>query len=155
MYIQNENKIDENILNYLYRYQIYISGEIANCDNSKIKSYLEDNYDLMCYNSKIEDVDKVKLVTIMGSSIMIVMYQINNEIQNQEINTARILKIPILFIFNSEEDKQRDSVNQGENRIVFKNLGDIEMILKERFKLIKKLKQRKNLPFKTFEQKTE
>ncbi len=71
MYIQNENKIDENILNYLYRYQIYISGEIPDFDISKMKSVLEDNYDLMCYNSKIEDVDKVKLVTMMGSSLML------------------------------------------------------------------------------------
>jgi hypothetical protein len=36
-----------------------------------MKSVLEDNYDLMCYNSKIEDVDKVKLVTMMGSSLML------------------------------------------------------------------------------------
>jgi hypothetical protein len=120
-----------------------------------MKSVLEDNYDLMCYNSKIEDVDKVKLVTMMGSSIMIVMYQINNEIQKREKNTDRKLNIPILLIYDSEDDKQRHSGNQREYKIVFKNLGDIEMILKDRFKLIKKLKQRKNLPFKTLEQKTE
>jgi hypothetical protein len=157
IYIKNESKddIEENIHNYLYRYQIYISGEIPNCDNSKMESYLEDNYDLMCYNSKqSKDVAEVKLVTLMGSSLMIVMCQ-NNEIQNKEINTARKLKIPILFIYNSEEDKERDSVNEGEHKIVFKNLEEIEMILRKRFKLFKKLTKRDDLPFKTLEEQTE
>jgi hypothetical protein len=63
-----------------------------------MKSYLEDNYDLICFNSKqSKDVAEVKLVLMMGSSLMIVMCQ-NNEIQKREINTARRLKIPILFI---------------------------------------------------------
>jgi hypothetical protein len=119
-----------------------------------MKSYLEDTYDLYCYNTKSSKHDNnVKLVAMMGSNLMIVMFE-NNEIQNQEINTARILKIPILFIFNSEEDKQRDSVNQGENRIVFKSLERIELVLKYRFKLIKKFKFRKYLPFETLENKT-
>ena len=117
-----------------------------------MKSYLEDTYDLYCYNTKSSKHDNnVKLVAMMGSNLMIVMFE-NNEIQNQEINTARILKIPILFIFNSEEDKQRDSVNQGENRIVFKSLERIELVLK--YRLIKKFKFRKYLPFETLENKT-
>ncbi len=94
-----------------------------------MKSYLEGTYDLYCYNAKsFEHDNDVKLVAMMGSNLMIVMFE-NNEIQNQEINTARIFKIPILFIFNSEEDKQRDSVNQGENRIVFKSLGSLIQFL--------------------------
>ena len=66
----------------------------------------------MCYISRIKDKDEEKLVTLMGSSLIIVMFQ-NNDIQNQnqEINTARKLKIPILFIHNSKEDKQGDSAN--------------------------------------------
>jgi hypothetical protein len=56
----------------------------------------------MCYNSKLsEDVKEEKLVLMMGSSLMIVMFE-NNEIQNQEINTARRLKIPI-FLFISRK----------------------------------------------------
>ncbi len=107
----------------------------------------------MCYNSRIQDKDEVKLVRMMGSSLMIVMYQ-NNEIQNREINTARRLKIPILFIYNSEEDKIDHKVKKGENKIVFKNLEEIEMILRKRFKLFKKLKERNNLPFKSLEKTT-
>jgi hypothetical protein len=156
---ENENKDDivQNIDKYLYKYQIFISGD--NCHNSKMKSYLKDN-DLMCYNSRIEDIDKEKLVLMMGSSLMIVMYQ-NNEIQNREINTARKLNIPILFIYNSEEDKidhkvkKENTTNEGEYKVVLKNLEEIEMILKYRFKLIKNIKKRKNLPFKTLEKKTE
>jgi hypothetical protein len=123
---ENENKDDivQNIDKYLYKYQIFISGDY--CHNSKMKSYLKDNYDLMCYNSRIEDIDKEKLVLMMGSSLMIVMYQINNEIQNREINTTRRLNIPILFIYNSEEDKQRDSENEGEYKVVLKNLEEID-----------------------------
>ncbi len=63
VYVQTEiiDDIVQNVHNYLYKYQIYISGE--NCVNSKIKSYLEDNYDLICFNSKLsEDVDEVKFV---------------------------------------------------------------------------------------------
>ncbi len=125
-----------------------------------MKSYLEDNYDLMCNNSRIEDIDEeklvneVKLVRMMGSSLMIVMFE-NNEIQNREINTAIGFNIPILFIYKLEEDKLKDIVNKGEDKIVFKNLEEIESILKVRFKLIKKIKKRKVLPFKTLEKKTE
>ena len=120
-----------------------------------MKSYLEDNYDLMCYNSKLyEDVAEVKLVVMMGSRLMIVMFQ-NNDIQNIEINTARKLKIPILFIYNSLDDKQGDTTNEREYQIVFKNFEDVAMILKDSFKLIKKITKRKNLPFKTLQNKTE
>ena len=120
-----------------------------------MKSYLEDNYDLICFNSRLsKDDDEVKLVSIMGSSLMVVLFQ-DNEIQNREIDTARRLNIPILFIYNSEQDKQEDTTNEGEDTIVFKNLEEIEMILKYRFKLIKNIKKRKNLPFKTLEKKTE
>jgi len=140
----------QNIHKYLYRYKIYISGY-----NSKVKSYLEDNYDLMCYNSNLsKEVNEVKLVLMMGSSLMIVMCQ-NNEIQDREIDTARRLKIPILFIYKLEEDKLKDIVNKGEDKIVFKNLEEIESILKDRFKLIKKIKKRKVLPFKTLEEQIE
>jgi hypothetical protein len=83
------------------------------------------------------------------------MYQINNEIQKREINTDRKLNIPIFFIYKSEEDKLRDTVNEGEHKIVFKNLEEIEMILKDKFKLIKKLKNQEDLLFKTLDQKTE
>jgi hypothetical protein len=51
------------------------------------------------------------------------------------------LKIPIQFIYNSEVDKLRDSANEGEDKIVFKNLNDVEIILKDRFNLIKKIKK--------------
>jgi hypothetical protein len=155
IYVKNERRddIEENIHKYLYKIQIYISG--VNCVNSKIKSYLEDNYDLMCFNSKLsEDVKEEKLVLMMGSSLMIVMFE-NNEIQKREINTAIGFNIPILFIYKLEEDKLRDKVNEGEDKIVFKNLEEIESFLKDRFKLIKKIKKRKNLPFKTLESKTE
>jgi hypothetical protein len=108
----------------------------------------------MCYNSRIEDNDEEKLVIMMGSRLMIVMFQ-NNENQNKEINTARKLKIPILFIYNSEEEKQRDKENEGEYKIVFKNLEKIEKILKDRFKLIKNIKKRKSLPFKRLKPKKE
>jgi hypothetical protein len=154
MLIIFKTEIKDDILrkihNYLYKYQIYICG-----DNSKMKSYLEDNYDLSCYSSFLyEDVNEIKLVAIMGSSLMVVMLQ-DNEIQKREINTARRLKIPILFIYNSEQDKQEDTTNEGEDTIVFKNLEEIEMILKDRFKLIKKIKKRKDLPFKTLEEQIE
>jgi hypothetical protein len=120
-----------------------------------MKSYLEDNYDLMCYNSKLsKDADEVKLLAIMGSNLMIVMFE-NNEIQKREINTSRKLNIPILFIYDSEDDKQRHSGNERKCKIVFKNLEDVEIKLKNKFKLIKKLKKRKDLPFKTLEYKTE
>jgi hypothetical protein len=91
-------KIDKNIYtDHLYSVKIYISGEISNCDNSKMESYLKDNYDLMCYNSiKFKAIDEDQLLVMMGSSLMIVMFQ-NNEIQNKEINTARRLNIQILF----------------------------------------------------------
>ena len=49
---QLDDKIDENIHNYLYKIKIYISGEISNCDNSEMISYLRDNYDLDCHESK-------------------------------------------------------------------------------------------------------
>jgi hypothetical protein len=66
-----------------------------------MKSLLEDNYDLMCYNSKqSKNVDEVNLVSMMGSSLMIVMFE-NNEIRKREVNTTRRLNIPILFINNS------------------------------------------------------
>jgi hypothetical protein len=143
----------KNLHNYLYRYQIYISGEIPNCDNYKLKSYLEDNYDLMCYNSKKEDKNEDKLVSMMGARLMIVMYQ-NNENQNKEINTARKLKIPILFINNLEEDITDYEVNNGEYKIVFQKLEDVGIILKDRFKLIKEIKKRKDLPFKTLGNET-
>jgi hypothetical protein len=54
-----------------------------------------------------------------------------------------------------EEDKLKDIVNKGEDKIVFKNLEEIESILKDRFKLIKKIKKRKVLPFKTLEEQIE
>ena len=102
IYVKNERRddIEENIHKYLYKIQIYISG--VNCVNSKIKSYLEDNYDLMCFNSKqSKDVAEVKLVTLMGSSLMIVMFE-NNKIQKRQINTAIGFNIPILFIYKLE-----------------------------------------------------
>ena len=136
--IKNEQIKDKNINKYLYSVKIYISGEILNCDNSKMKSYLEDNYDLMCYNSKLsKDADEVKLLAIMGSNLMIVMFE-NNEIQKREINTSRKLNIPILFIYDSEDDKQRHSGNERKCKIVFKNLEDVEMKLKNKFFLKKR-----------------
>ena len=145
IYIKDKKVKNDNIHLLLYRYQIYISGEIPNYDNSKMESYLKDNYDLMFYNSIIfEAIDEDQLLVMMGSCLMIVMFQ-NNEIQNKEINTARRLNIPILFIYNSEEDKKVDTTNEGEYKIVFKNFKRIEMILKYRFKLIKKIKKRKDL----------
>jgi hypothetical protein len=109
----------------------------------------------MCYNSKLyEDVAEVKLVVMMGSRLMIVMFQ-NNDIQNREINTARKLKIPILFIYNSENDKKNHKVKPGEDQIVFQNLTNVEVELKDRFKLKNDINKRKNLPFKTLESKTE
>jgi hypothetical protein len=86
---------------------------------------------------------------------MIVMYQINNEIQNKEINTARLLNIPILFINNAVYVQKIYPVNKGEHKIVFNNVEDVAMILKDKFNLIKKIKKRKNLPFKALENKTE
>ena len=155
IYVKNERRddIEENIHNYLFRYQIYISGDIPfpNSVNLKMKSYLEDNYDLMCFNSK--EVNEVKLVRMMGSRLMIVMFE-NNEIQNREINTARKLKIPILFIYNSLYVQKIYPVNKGEQKIVFNNLEDVAMILNDKFKLIKKIKRRKDLPFKTLENET-
>jgi hypothetical protein len=53
---------------------------------------------------------------------MIVMYQINNENQNKEINTARKLKIPILFIYNSVDDKDRDSESYKIRLLMKENL---------------------------------
>jgi hypothetical protein len=113
-----------------------------------MKIYLEDNYDLRCYNSIFfKDDNKVKLVALMGYSLMIVMFQ-NNEIQNQEINTAKVLNIPILIIYNSEEDRNNNEVNQIYNTILIQNLEVlIETILINRYKFVKK--ERKNLPFKT------
>jgi hypothetical protein len=106
----------------------------------------------MGYNSKLRNEDNTeKLVAMMGSNLMIAMCQ-NSEIQNREINTARKLKIPILFIYNSEEDIERDSVNKGEDKIVFKNLEEIEMVLKDKFKLINTIKERKDLPFKNLQE---
>jgi hypothetical protein len=120
-----------------------------------MKSYLEDNYDLICFNSRLsKDDDEVKLVSIMGSSLMVVLFQ-DNEIQYQEINTARRLKIPILFIYNSLYVQKIYSINKGEYKIVFNSLVEIAMILKDRFNLIKKIKKRKDLPFKTLEKKIE
>jgi hypothetical protein len=114
-----------------------------------MKSYLEDNYDLMCFNSK--EVNEVKLVRMMGSRLMIVMFE-NNEIQNREIDTARKLNIPILFIYNSLYVQKIYPVNKGEHKIVFNNLEDVAMILKDKFKLIKKIKKQKNLPFQILEE---
>jgi hypothetical protein len=108
----------------------------------------------MCYISRIEDKDEEKLVTLMGSSLMIVMFQ-NNENQNKEINTARKFKIPILFIYNSEDDKETDKVNEREYKIVFKNLEDAGIILKDRFNLIDNIKERKDFPFKTLQEQKE
>jgi hypothetical protein len=125
-----------------------------------LKSFLEDNYDLICFNSKLsKDINEVKLVSMMGSRLMIVMFENNeiqnNEIQNQEINTARRLNIPILFIYDTEADKENDIVNAGEHKIVFKNIEDVEMILKDRFKLIEKIKKRQDLPFETLVEQRE
>jgi hypothetical protein len=114
-----------------------------------MKSYLEDNYDLMCFNSK--EANEVKLVRMMGSRLMIVMFE-NNEIQNREIDTARRLNIPILFIYNSLYVQKIYPVNKGEQKIVFNNLEDVAMILKDKFKLIKKIKKQKNLPFQILEE---
>ncbi len=119
-----------------------------------MKSHLEDNYDLMCYNSKIEDKNEDKLVSMMGARLMIVMYQ-NNEIQNKEINTARKLKIPILFINNLEEDITDYEVNNGEYKIVFQKLEDVGIILKDRFNLIDNIKERKEFPFKILQEEKE
>ena len=92
-----------------------MSGEIANCDNSKLS----------------KDEDEVKLVATIGSRLMIVMFE-NNEILGLEINTARELKIPIFFIYSSEEDKGNYKVNERGHKIVFKNLEELEVILKNR-----------------------
>jgi hypothetical protein len=120
-----------------------------------MKSYLEDNYDLICFNSRLsKDDDEVKLVSIMGSSLMVVLFQ-DNEIQNREIDTARRLNIPILFIYNSLYVQKIYSINKGEYKIVFNSLEEIAMILKDRFNLIKKIKKRKDLPFKTLEEQIE
>jgi hypothetical protein len=97
-----------------------------------MKSYLEDNYDLRCYNSTCEDDDEVKLVSIMGSNLMVVLFQ-DNEVQNREIDTARRLKIPLLFIYNSLYVQKIYSINKGEYKIVFNNLEDFAMILKDKF----------------------
>ena len=46
----------------------------------------------------------------------------------------------ILFIYNSEKEKQRDSVNEKEDKIVFQeDLKRIEMKIKNKFKLITKI----------------
>jgi hypothetical protein len=120
-----------------------------------MKSYLEDNYDLICFNSRLsKDANELKLVVMMGARLMIVMCQ-NNEIQDREIDTARRLNIPILFIYNSLYVQKIYSINKGEYQIVFNNLEDFAMILKDRFNLIKKIKKRKDLPFKTLEKKIE
>jgi hypothetical protein len=88
----------------------------------------------MCYNSKLsKDIDEVKLVLMMGSSLMIVMCQ-NNENQNKEINTARRLKIPILFIYNAVYVQKTYPVNEGEYKIFFEDFENIDTFLKDRFK---------------------
>jgi hypothetical protein len=79
----------------------------------------------------------------------------DNEIQNREIDTARRLNIPILFIYNSLYVQKIYSINKGEYKIVFNSLEEIAMILKDRFNLIKKIKKRKDLPFKTLEEQIE
>jgi hypothetical protein len=108
----------------------------------------------MCYDSRVGDVDEVKLVAMISARLMIVMYQ-NNEIQNKEINTARKLKIPILFIYHAVYVQKIYPVNKGEHKIVFKNLEDVAIILKDRFKLIKKTKKQKHFRFKTLVNKKE
>ena len=102
----------------------------------------------------MRDDKEEKLVRMMGSKLMITMFKPNDEIQKKEINTARELNIPILFIYNSKEEKESDSVNK-EDKIIFKeDFKRIEMKLKNKFKLIKKIKKRQGLPFGTVENKT-
>jgi hypothetical protein len=127
---------------------------IPSCDNSKMTACLSDRYDLYCYDSKSsEDKKETKLVAMMGSDLMITMFE-NNGIQINEINTARKLNIPILFIYDSVEEKINDSDNKEENIIVFENIEEIVMIIKNKFKLIKKIKKQNDLPFKTLQNKT-
>ena len=62
----------------------------------------------------------------------------------------------ILFIYNSEKEKQRDSVNEKEDKIVFQeDLKRIEMKIKNKFKLITKIWEMSRSSFKTNKNKSE
>ena len=50
-YIQEDDNKDENIYETLFKYHIFISGEIPSCANSKLMACLSDRYDLYCYDS--------------------------------------------------------------------------------------------------------
>jgi hypothetical protein len=60
-----------------------------------------------------------------------------------------------LFIYNSLYVQKIYSINKGEYKIVFNSLEEIAMILKDKFNLTKKIKKRKDLPFKTLEEQIE
>ena len=79
---------------------------------------------------------------------MISMFQKNGDIQKKEVNTARKINIPILFIYNSKGDKRKNgSVNSVEDQIFFEDINGVAIILKNKFRLIEEVI--KNLPFKT------
>jgi hypothetical protein len=60
-----------------------------------------------------------------------------------------------LYIYNPVCINNSYPVYEGEYQIVFESFEDVAIILKDRFKLIKKIKERKNIPFKAFENKKE
>ena len=142
----SEEKMKLNEL--LFKYEIYISGKSDSKEINESINSLDQNYNLTCYNSSEGTFNNEEnLVLMLGAKLFISVYgecsdniDSNRVGMNKEIATARRLKMPILFIYASEEQKRDDKrkYKNNETRTVF---TELENSLKDKYGLIGNIKK--------------
>jgi hypothetical protein len=134
------------------KYQIYISGElnVNGFNNSNLKSYLEDNYNInVCLSGEFSDNEE-KFLAILGAELIISVYKNGDELNKIEIKTAKKLNLPILYLYNSNKDIERN-LDANEYELDCSDIKDlnsyIKSILEKKFKIKMKLKSSQETPF--------
>ena len=124
----------------LYKYQIYISGELDSTEinSNRLKEWFYENYILTTYCSfnTTEINNERNLVRMMGADVFISIYTHDKIVDTaNEIETARILKMTIVIIYNTLQEKQNDKreFRNNEIRIVFETLKKFEISIFNKF----------------------
>jgi hypothetical protein len=154
----NEEKMFDLLQN---KYQIYISGccNLNGFDNKKFSEWLDINFNLNSFCSMIENDQHSEIINFedMSDIRLVISFetQKNNNEWSLDVENARLLKKKILFIYNSDDDKNNDKrkFQRNERTVVLKELNffDMEKILKDDYNLLKK--NFKGRPFKRLDLK--
>ena len=104
-----ENSVDSIISKHLYKYDIYISGELSvdKLDNKSLIKYLDEKYDLAVCSSNQFEEDNERIVALLGAKLIIFSENKIQERHYKEFWTAKKLNVPILHVSNNLSDEKK------------------------------------------------